>query len=154
MTGITFCEKSIWSCKAASSSLHPYEQCASSEVHPCTRGTLYIPVKNLHLGSICSIVHLDTWNHVDANVFFGSIIEYPFFKSKCKNGIEEDENENDDDNDVLRNHADDINNHQKNNDCGQLKKERNLYPLKANDAHFGKLHSRVSVVFTEVTGTH
>lgn len=34
------------------------------------------------------------------------------------------------------------------------KKGENLYPLKANDAHFGKLHSRVSVVFTEVTGTH
>ena len=102
MIGITFCEESIWSCKAESSSLHPYEQCSSSEVHPRTRGTLYIPVKNLHLGSICSIVHLDTWNHVDANVFFGSIIiffEYPFFKSKYKNSIEEDENENDDDDD-------------------------------------------------------
>ena len=38
------------------------------------------------------------------------------------------------------------------------KKRENLYPLKAyfkiSDAHFGKLHSRVSVVFTEVTGTH
>ena len=33
---------------------------------------------------------------------FGSIIEYPFFKSKFKNSIEEDENENDDDDDVLK----------------------------------------------------
>ena len=32
------------------------------------------------------------------------------------------------------------------------KKRENLYPL--SDAHFGKLHSRVSAVFTEVTGTH
>ena len=113
MTGITFCEKSIWSCKAASSSLHPYEQCASSEVHPCTRGTLHILVKNLHLESICYIVHLDTYNNVHVTVFFGSIIEYPFVKNIFKNGIDKDENENDDDNDVLRNSADDINNHKK-----------------------------------------
>ena len=43
----------------------------------------------------------------------------------------------------------------KNNDCGQLKKERKFISFKGlSDAHFGKLHSRVSVVFTEVTGTH
>ena len=54
-----------------------------------------------------------------------------------------------------KNHADDINNHKKNNDCGQLKKERKFISFKGlSDAHFGKLHSRVSVVFTEVTGTH
>ena len=48
------------------------------------------------------------------------MIEYPFVKNIFKNGIDKDENENDDDNDVLRNSADDINNHKKNNDCGQL----------------------------------
>ena len=54
-----------------------------------------------------------------------------------------------------KNHADDINNHKKNNDCGQLKKEGKLISFKGlSGAHFGKLHSRVSVVFTEVTGTH
>ena len=43
----------------------------------------------------------------------------------------------------------------KDNDCGQLKKERKFISFKGlSDAHFGKLHSRVSVVFTEVTGTH
>ena len=43
----------------------------------------------------------------------------------------------------------------KTNDCGQLKKEGKLISFKGlSDAHFGKLHSRVSVVFTEVTGTH
>ena len=83
---------------------------------------------------------------------FGSIIEDPFVKNIFKIGIDKDENENDDDNDVLRNSADDINNHKKKMTVESYKKRENLYPL--SDAHFGKLHSRVSVVFTEVTGTH
>ena len=118
MTGITFCEKSIWSCKAASSSLHPYEQCASSEVHPCTRGTLYILVKKFTFR-----------NNVHVTVFFGSIIEYPFVKNIFKNGIDKDENENDDDNDVLRNSADDINNHKKKQWLWTVIKREKIYIL-------------------------
>ena len=51
-----------------------------------------------------------------------------------------------------KNHADDINNDKKKMTVDSYKKRENLYSL--SDAHFGKLHSRVSVVFTEVTGTH